>query len=64
MDDFSADIAAQDAAKVIMKIYHDFRQTVVEPNRWRAFRGLGLDFYRRRAIPAFIQQSKLRERAD
>jgi hypothetical protein len=30
--------------KVIMKVYHDFRRTMVPPNGWRAFREYGLDF--------------------
>jgi hypothetical protein len=27
-----------------MKVYHDFKQTVVESNRWRAFRAIGVEF--------------------
>jgi hypothetical protein len=28
----------------IIKIYRDFRQTVIQPNIWRAFRALGFEF--------------------
>jgi hypothetical protein len=28
----------------IMKVYHDFRQTMVPPNVWGVFQALGLDF--------------------
>jgi hypothetical protein len=30
--------------KFIMKVYHDFTQTMVQPNIWGAFQELGLDF--------------------
>jgi hypothetical protein len=26
-----------------MKVYHDFRHTMVQPSRWKSFRALGLD---------------------
>jgi hypothetical protein len=28
----------------IMKVYHDFKQTMVESNIWRAFRAIGFEF--------------------
>jgi hypothetical protein len=31
-------------ARRIMTKYHDFKQTMVSPNIWGAFRALGLDF--------------------
>jgi hypothetical protein len=30
--------------KFIMKIYHDFKQTMVEPNLWGGFQALGFEF--------------------
>ena len=30
--------------KFIMKVYHDFKQTMVEPNIWGAFRAIGFGF--------------------
>jgi hypothetical protein len=30
--------------KFIMKICHDFKQTIVEPNRWKVFQALGFEF--------------------
>jgi hypothetical protein len=27
--------------KFIMRVYHDFKQTMAEPNRWGAFRAIG-----------------------
>jgi hypothetical protein len=34
--------------KVIMKVYHDFTRTAVQPNIWEAFRAIGLEFDMRR----------------
>jgi hypothetical protein len=31
----------KETGKVIMKAYHDFKQTMVEPNIWGAFRAIG-----------------------
>jgi hypothetical protein len=33
--------------KVIMKVYHDFTQTMVLPNVWGTFSALGIEFYMR-----------------
>jgi hypothetical protein len=30
--------------KYIMKVYHDFKQTIVEPNIWRALQAIGVEF--------------------
>jgi hypothetical protein len=27
-----------------MKVYHDFKQTMVEPNIWEAFQAIGFEF--------------------
>jgi hypothetical protein len=33
-----------EAVKFIMKLYRDFKQTMVEPNIWGAFRVIGFEF--------------------
>jgi hypothetical protein len=30
--------------KLIMKVYRDFKQTMLEPNIWGAFRAIGFEF--------------------
>jgi hypothetical protein len=35
----------KETVKFIMKVYHDFKQTMMEPNIWRAFQALALEFY-------------------
>jgi hypothetical protein len=32
------------STRFIRKAYHDFRMTMVEPNIWRAFRGIGFKY--------------------
>jgi hypothetical protein len=34
----------KETVNYIMKVYRDFRQTMVEPNIWRAFRAIGFEF--------------------
>jgi hypothetical protein len=34
----------KETGKFIMKVYHDFKQTMVEPNTWGAFRVIGFEF--------------------
>jgi hypothetical protein len=34
----------KETVKFIMKVYHDFKQTMVEPNIWGAFRAIGFEF--------------------
>jgi hypothetical protein len=34
----------RETVKSIMKGYHDFKETMVEPNIWGAFRAIGLEF--------------------
>jgi hypothetical protein len=51
--------------KVIIKPYHDFKQTMVEPNRWRVFQALGFEFdIRNEAYRLFFNKEKLRESED
>jgi hypothetical protein len=50
--------------KVIMKVYRDFRQTIIKSNIWRAFLALGLEFDMRREPDRLsFNEEKLRERA-
>jgi hypothetical protein len=51
--------------KVIMKMYHDFRPTMVSLNVWGAFHALGLDFHKRsESYQLFFNEKRLRETAD
>jgi hypothetical protein len=34
----------KETVNLIMKVYHDFKQIVVEPNIWEAFRAIGFEF--------------------
>jgi hypothetical protein len=34
----------KETVRFIMKGYHEFKQTIVEPNIWRAFRAIGFEF--------------------
>jgi hypothetical protein len=34
----------EETVKCIMKVYHDFKQTIVEPNIWGAFQAIGFEF--------------------
>jgi hypothetical protein len=34
----------KETVKFIMKVYHDFKQTMMEPNIWGAFRVIGFEF--------------------
>jgi hypothetical protein len=52
--------------KFIMKLYHDFRQTMIQPNRRRAFFALGLEFefdMRRDPYGLLFDEVKLRASA-
>jgi hypothetical protein len=47
--------------KCMIKVYHDFRQTMVAPNRWMAFHALGLDFdMRRESYRLLFDEERLR----
>jgi hypothetical protein len=49
------------AATYIMKGYHDFRQTMVQPSIWGAFRARGLEFDMRREPRGLLfDEGKLR----
>jgi hypothetical protein len=46
-----------------MKVYHDYRQTMVPSNVWGAFHALGLDFDTRRELSRLLfDEEKLRGR--
>jgi hypothetical protein len=50
--------------KVITKVYHDFMQTLAQPNIWRAFCALGFKFdTRREAYGLSFDEVTLRESA-
>jgi hypothetical protein len=47
-----------------MKVYHDFRQTMIWPNTWGAFRALGFEFdVRNVPYRLLFDEIKLRESA-
>jgi hypothetical protein len=47
--------------KVIMKVYQDFTQTMLQPNIWGAFRALGLELDTRRELYGLLlDEEKLR----
>jgi hypothetical protein len=48
--------------KFVMKVYRDFKQTVVEPNIWGAFQALGFEFdTRSKPYRILFNEEKLRE---
>jgi hypothetical protein len=52
--------------KFIMKVYHDFTQTMTRPNVWGTFRALGCEFEfdtRRELYELLFDEVKLRESA-
>jgi hypothetical protein len=50
--------------RFIMKVYHDFGQTMIGPDIWRAFRALGLEFdVRSVSYRLLFDEMKLRESA-
>jgi hypothetical protein len=52
------------AIRLILKVYHDFRQTMVPSNIWGTFRALGVDFdMRREPSRLLFDEEKLRGRA-
>jgi hypothetical protein len=53
-------------ATFIIKVYHDFKQTIVEPNAWEPFQAVGLKFeFDTRSEPyrLLFNEEKLRESA-
>jgi hypothetical protein len=34
----------KETVKFIMRVYHNFKRTMVEPNIWGAFRAIGFEF--------------------
>jgi hypothetical protein len=50
--------------KFIMRVYHDFGQTIIQPNLWRAFQALGFEFDPSAEPSGFLfNEKKLRESA-
>jgi hypothetical protein len=51
-------------AKFITRVYHDFRQTMIQPNIWAAFHALGFEYYTRtEPYRLLFNQKKLTESA-
>jgi hypothetical protein len=48
-----------------MKVYPDFKQTIVEPNIWRAFQAIGFEFNTEgEPYHLLFNEEKLRQSAD
>jgi hypothetical protein len=55
---------AKATVNFIIKVYHDFKHTMVESNTWRAFQALGLEFdTRSEPYSLSFNEEKLRESA-
>jgi phosphopantothenoylcysteine synthetase/decarboxylase len=51
--------------KSIMKVYHDFKPTILEPNIWRTFQALGFEFDTKTELYRLLfNEEKLGESAD